>query len=127
MRSMIDGATLIASLPQVRGRLEPNVPMAGLTWFRTGGPAEVLFTPADEEDLSEFLSGLAGEVPVYPVGMTVRVSAGRLTGCTGVVAKVNRRLLDRPVVRITRDQTGQRVRLDVDLSLDKEIGIESIL
>lgn len=89
MRSMIDGATLIASLPQVRGRLEENVPMADLTWFRTGGPAEVLFTPADEEDLSEFLSGLAGEVPVYPVGVGSNLLV-RDGGVTGVVVRLGR-------------------------------------
>lgn len=89
MRSMIDGATLIASLPQVRGRLEANVPMADLTWFRTGGPAEVLFTPADEEDLSEFLSGLAGEVPVYPVGVGSNLLV-RDGGVTGVVVRLGR-------------------------------------
>lgn len=75
----------------------------------------------------ELLDVFLSTVPVYPVGMTVRVSTGRLSGCTGVVARINRRVLDRPVVRITRDAGGQRVRLDVDLSLDREIGIESIL
>ena len=42
-------------LPQVRGRLEANAALAELTWFRAGGAAEVLFTPADEADLADFL------------------------------------------------------------------------
>ena len=39
---------LKAKLPQLRGRLLPNEPLAPLTWFRVGGPAQVLFMPEDE-------------------------------------------------------------------------------
>ena len=51
----LDGEALLKSLARVRGRLEPNAPLADFTWFRVGGPAEVLFTPADEADLAEFV------------------------------------------------------------------------
>jgi hypothetical protein len=44
----LDGEALVKRLPAVRGRLEANAPLADLTWFRVGGPAEVLFTPQDE-------------------------------------------------------------------------------
>ena len=44
---------LLAKLPKVRGRLSGDVDLAKLTWFRVGGPAEVLFRPADEIDLIE--------------------------------------------------------------------------
>ncbi len=53
----IDGEALLKRLPKVRGRLMPNAPLADLTWFKTGGPAEVLFMPADEADLAEFIQG----------------------------------------------------------------------
>ena len=53
----LDGEALLKRLPQVRGRLEANAPLADLTWFRVGGPAEVLFTPADEADLAAFPEG----------------------------------------------------------------------
>jgi UDP-N-acetylmuramate dehydrogenase len=43
---------LKAKLPQLRGRLLPNEPLAPLTWFRVGGPAQVLFMPEDESDLA---------------------------------------------------------------------------
>ena len=43
--------SLLSLLPPVRGRLRENVPLAPLTWFRVGGNAEVLFKPADEQDL----------------------------------------------------------------------------
>ena len=59
----MDGEVLKARLPQVRGRLEANYPLADLTWFRVGGPAEVLYTPADEADLAAFMSGLPEDVP----------------------------------------------------------------
>ncbi len=63
-------ALLIADLmPQLRGRLLQDEPLAPLTWFRVGGPAEVLYTPADVEDLACFLKNLPGEVPVHVMGL----------------------------------------------------------
>ncbi|MFQ5567047.1 MAG: UDP-N-acetylenolpyruvoylglucosamine reductase, partial [Paracoccaceae bacterium] len=44
-------------------------PLADLTWFRVGGPAEVLFQPADAEDLAAFLAVCPAEIPVTPVGV----------------------------------------------------------
>ena len=43
---------LKAAMPQLRGRLTANQSLAELTWFRVGGPAQMLFTPADEDDLA---------------------------------------------------------------------------
>ena len=48
-------SALIARLPTVRGRYSENVDMSLFTWFRVGGMAEVIFRPADLEDLSGFL------------------------------------------------------------------------
>jgi hypothetical protein len=69
----LDGEALQRRLPRVAGRLEPNAPLAEFTWFRTGGPAEVLFTPADEADLAAFLAGTPRDVPVdlERVGLSV--------------------------------------------------------
>ena len=47
-------ADLKARMPELRGRLLPNQPLAELTWFRVGGPAQVLFMPEDEADLGLF-------------------------------------------------------------------------
>lgn len=52
-----------------RGVLTPNRPLADLTWLRVGGPADWLFQPADEEDLSLFLEALPAEVAVFPMGV----------------------------------------------------------
>ena len=46
---------LKAAMPELRGRLLANQPLAGLTWFRVGGPAQVLFMPDDEADSAYFL------------------------------------------------------------------------
>ncbi|PRD45389.1 UDP-N-acetylenolpyruvoylglucosamine reductase [Phyllobacterium phragmitis] len=68
-----DGEALIARLGDrlsgLRGRLTPNAGMDKITWFRVGGPAEVLFQPADEEDLAAFLRGVPEEIPVMVVGI----------------------------------------------------------
>ena len=46
---------LAAQMPDLRGRLVANFDLSSITWFRVGGPAQVLFTPADEADLAYFL------------------------------------------------------------------------
>ena len=76
--------TLIRRLPSVRGRLTPNAPIGPLTWFRVGGPAEVLFRPADAEDLAEFLAALPGDVPVTVIGVgsNLLVRDGGIPGVT---------------------------------------------
>lgn len=85
----MDGEALKARLPQVRGRLEPNYPLADLTWFRVGGPAEVLFTPADEADLASFMAGLPEDVPYYVVGVGSNLLV-RDCGVPGVVIRLGR-------------------------------------
>jgi UDP-N-acetylmuramate dehydrogenase len=62
-------ADLKARMPELRGKLEGNAPMAPLSWFRTGGPAQVLFTPADQDDLAYFLAHLDRKIPILVVGL----------------------------------------------------------
>ena len=57
------------TLPEVRGTLTPNRPLADLTWLRVGGPADWLFQPADLADLQGFLAGLDPSIPVFPMGV----------------------------------------------------------
>ncbi|NBC20326.1 MAG: UDP-N-acetylenolpyruvoylglucosamine reductase [Alphaproteobacteria bacterium] len=72
------------SLPTVRGKLLFGTPLAPYTWFRVGGPADILFLPADEEDLAAFLAGLPVEVPVtvLGVGSNLIIRDGGLEGVT---------------------------------------------
>jgi UDP-N-acetylmuramate dehydrogenase len=81
---------LKAAMPQLRGRLLANQSLAELTWFRVGGPAQVLFTPADENDLAYFLKHLAGDVPVHAVGVGSNLIV-RDGGIAGVVIRLSPR------------------------------------
>ena len=74
-------------LPQVRGRLAFDTPMAPFTWFRVGGPAEVLFRPADRDDLKAFLAGLPPEIPVTTIGVGSNLLV-RDGGVPGVVIRL---------------------------------------
>jgi UDP-N-acetylmuramate dehydrogenase len=56
-------------MPDLRGALDANAPTAPLSWFRTGGPAQALFTPADEQDLAYFLANLDECHPIMVVGL----------------------------------------------------------
>ncbi|MET4603806.1 UDP-N-acetylmuramate dehydrogenase [Bradyrhizobium sp. JR4.1] len=78
---------LKATMPDLRGRLLANQSLAELTWFRVGGPAQVLFTPADEDDLAYFLAHLARDIPVYVVGVGSNLIV-RDGGIAGVVIRL---------------------------------------
>ena len=80
---------MIADLPQTRGTLTPYRTLADLTWMRVGGPAEVLFQPADVDDLSKFLAALDPAVPVFPMGVGSNLIV-RDGGIAGVVVRLGR-------------------------------------
>lgn len=81
---------LIDRLPPVRGRMEANAPLHNGTWFRVGGPAEVLFQPADAEDLTAFLKACPTDVPVTVLGVGSNVIV-RDGGLAGVVIRLGPR------------------------------------
>ena len=56
-------------LPSVRGKLKAEAPLAPLVWFKSGGNAELLFEPADRDDLVDYLKGLDPETPVMALGL----------------------------------------------------------
>ncbi len=89
MAAALRRETLVDRLPAVRGTYEEAVPLANLTWFRVGGPAEVLFRPADEDDLGHFLANRPADVPftVIGVGSNLLVRDG---GVPGVVIRLSR-------------------------------------
>ena len=76
-------------LPAVRGTLTAQRPLADLTWMRVGGPAEVLFQPADINDLAAFLAALDPSVPVFPMGVGSNLIV-RDGGISGVVIRLGR-------------------------------------
>ena len=77
------------NLPEVRGTLTQNRPLADLTWLRVGGPADVLFQPADVDDLRDFLRALDPAVPVFPMGVGSNLIV-RDGGVRGVVIRLGR-------------------------------------
>jgi UDP-N-acetylmuramate dehydrogenase len=81
---------LKAAMPQLRGRLVANQSLAELTWFRVGGRAQMLFTPADEDDLAYFLKNLPKELPVYVVGVGSNLIV-RDGGVPGIVIRLSPR------------------------------------
>ena len=82
-------AELQAALPELRGRLEANRPMADVTWFRVGGPAQVLYSPADEADLAYFLKTIDPAMPLVVVGVGSNLLV-RDGGIPGVVIRLGR-------------------------------------
>jgi UDP-N-acetylmuramate dehydrogenase len=80
---------LKSRLPQLRGRLLGNQNLADLTWFRVGGPAQVLFMPEDENDLAYVLRNLPRDIPVGVLGAGSNTIV-RDGGINGVVIRLGR-------------------------------------
>jgi len=78
---------LMDRLPEVRGKLSANVPLAPYTWFRVGGPAEVFFMPKDEADLAHFLSSTPDDILVQVLGVASNTLV-RDGGVPGVIVRL---------------------------------------
>ena len=76
-------ADWMTALPALRGKLLPQVALADLCWFRVGGEADMVFMPADEDDLSAFLAALPHDVPLHVLGAgsNTLVRDGGVRGC----------------------------------------------
>ncbi len=94
---------LKAALPNLKGRLIAHASLADVTWFRVGGAAEVLFTPADEADLAYFLKAISGSVPVFVIGLGSNLLV-RDGGVGGVVIRLGRGFGD------VKAEPGHRIR-----------------
>jgi UDP-N-acetylmuramate dehydrogenase len=110
--------SLLDRLPQVRGRYEPDGAIARYTWFRVGGPAEVLFRPADVADLANFLGDKPDDVPVtiLGAGSNLLIRDGGVAGvvirlgrpfskvhCDGTTLQAGAMALDYNVAKVARD------------------------
>jgi len=76
-------------LEGIRGKLTCKAPLAPYTWFKTGGPADWLFEPADLDDLRAFLERLGGEIPVMALGLGSNMIV-RDGGVPGVVVRLGK-------------------------------------
>jgi UDP-N-acetylmuramate dehydrogenase len=88
---------LAAQLPTVRGKLTANAPIGRQTWFGVGGPAEVMFRPADTEDLAAFLAALPAGIPVTVIGVGSNLLV-RDGGVPGVTIRLGRGLANIAIV-----------------------------
>jgi UDP-N-acetylmuramate dehydrogenase len=105
---------LIARLPRVKGPYQANAAIKDLTWFRAGGPAEVLYIPPDADDLAAFLKAVSADIPltVIGVGSNLLVRDG---GVDGVVIRLGRGFMNVSAEAQHRVRAGAAV-LDVAVS-----------
>jgi UDP-N-acetylmuramate dehydrogenase len=114
-----------ARMLQLRGRLLSNQSLAELTWFRVGGPAQVLFMPEDEADLAYFLEHLPSEIPVTVVGLGSNLIV-RDGGVPGVVIRLGRGFGDVKIEADNRVRAGTAVP-DVKVSrAAQEVGLAGL-
>jgi UDP-N-acetylmuramate dehydrogenase len=100
-------ADLKVKMPTLRGRLLANQSLAELTWFRVGGPAQVLFMPEDEQDLSYALANLPADIAVTVIGLGSNLIV-RDGGVPGVVIRLGRGF-GNVTVEATRIRVGAAV------------------
>lgn len=89
MAETMNPAGLIARLPKVRGEYVPGFDLARITWFKVGGPAEVLYKPADDKDLASFLARRPVDFPITIIGVGSNLLV-RDGGVPGVVIRLGR-------------------------------------
>ena len=99
---------LKGKMPNLRGRLLANQPLAELTWFRVGGAAQLVFMPEDEDDLAYFLAHLPSEIPVTSIGLGSNLIV-RDAGVPGVVIRLGRGFNTVEVEPGSRLRTGTAV------------------
>jgi UDP-N-acetylmuramate dehydrogenase len=99
---------LRTTMPELKGKLSANASLADVTWFRVGGPAQVLFLPADEADLAYFLKHLPRDVPVQVIGLGSNLLV-RDGGVPGVVIRLGRGFSEVKV------ENGHRLRVGTAL------------
>ena len=80
-------------LPTVRGRYTENAPLGDVGWFRTGGRADILYKPADQEDLASFLAACPTDIPVTVLGVMSNTIV-RDGGVRGVVVRLGGEFAD---------------------------------
>ena len=115
---------LIERLPPVRGRLTENVPLAPITWFRAGGAAEVMFRPADVDDLAGFLALKPADVPVTVIGVASNLLV-RDGGIDGVVIRLGRGFVDVRIDGTTVTAGAGALDLNVALAC-REAGVAGL-
>jgi UDP-N-acetylmuramate dehydrogenase len=124
MAARIRDDRLIERLPRVRGRLTENAPLAGVTWFRVGGDAEIMFRPADVDDLASFLKARPADVPVTVIGVGSNLLV-RDGGIAGVVVRLGRGFTE--IVRSGNALRAGAAALDLNVAMAaREAGLAGL-
>jgi UDP-N-acetylmuramate dehydrogenase len=117
---------IAALAPDFRGRLSFDVPLAPYTWFRVGGPADVLASPADEDDLAYLLSRLPAELPVTVIGVGSNLIV-RDGGVRGVVIRLGGRAFGRIETAADHRVVAGAAALDANVAKSAaEVGIDGL-
>jgi len=106
---------LLEKLPPVRGRLTSNAPLGHMTWFGVGGPAEVLFKPADKQDLIDFIKNCSQDIPVTLLGVASNLII-RDGGIPGVVIRMGREFAEIKIDGATAEAGAAALDLNVALA-----------
>ncbi len=93
MAAVKPSSSLVERLPSVRGSYRENAPLARISWFRVGGAAEVMFRPADVDDLAAFIAACPPGVPLTVIGLASNLLV-RDGGVPGVVVRLGREFAD---------------------------------
>jgi len=115
MSPALAATRLIDRLPPVRGRLVADSPLAPITWFRAGGKAEVIFRPADRDDLAQFLAAKPKGVPVVVIGVASNLLV-RDGGIAGVVVRLSRAFAEIAIDGV--EVTAGAAAMDVTIARD---------
>ncbi len=112
-------------LPEVRGRLTTNAPLGHMTWFGVGGPAEVLFKPADKQDLVDFVKNCPKDTPLTVLGVASNLII-RDGGIPGVVIRLGREFSDVKITGTTVQAGAAALDINVALAClrEKVAGLE---
>ena len=114
---------MMHSLPKVRGRLQTDFDLSALSWLRVGGKAQVLFQPADSDDLREFLRDLSADIPVFTIGVCSNLII-RDGGVKGVVIRLGRGFNDVEILADSQIRAGAGALDSIVAKRAAEAGID---
>ena len=114
---------MMHSLPKVRGRLQADFDLSALSWLRVGGKAQVLFQPADSDDLCEFLRDLPADIPVFTIGVCSNLII-RDGGVKGVVIRLGRGFNDVEILADSQIRAGAGALDSIVAKRAAEAGID---
>lgn len=115
--SFVDSEKLMNQLPPVRGKYREYADLSKTSWFKVGGRAEILYKPADREDLSAFLSACPENIPITILGVCSNVII-RDGGISGVVIRLGREFSEIDINESAQIVTAGAAALDANVAME---------